>query len=963
MKSQSSILLLIAAFLLSGGFTPSAMTAAEDEIKPASREFSPAQLEFFEKKIRPVLVKECYQCHSSQAEKLQGGLSLDSREGLLEGGDSGPAVKVGVAEKSLLIEALRHESFEMPPDKRLPDSIVKEFELWIRNGLADPRKRPDGVQKKRRVLYSERDAEMHWAFQPVTKPAVPDIDDPWIRTPIDAFILEQLQQAGLSPSPRPDARTLLRRAYYNLTGLPPSFAEVQRFEADPSHESLARVVDQLLDSPRYGEHWGRHWLDVARYADTNGQRPAPTPDPPFYPFAWVYRDYVIGAFNRDLPFNEFIVEQIAGDLIETDDKRPLAGVGFLRVGRSFGQNIDDRIDDRIDTLSKAFLGLTVSCARCHDHKLDPIKQTDYYALHGVFASSEDVDPILHDTKGTTEYNEFIRKRDSLITEIETECLDAVNEFLHRLTKQSAEYLIAAQRFRNGELKEKKPALAAREVNLLPIPFQSWVNALARWEKSDTSAWHPWFAFAALDRAEFAEQSNALAKQISQGTVNGKPVPQFVARRFQSVELTSLNDVAAIYQKVFLDMERIAGRQYPMAALLTFMDGSPGLFRKEYLKHPSLPPPLDDEELESLRQVTLGFDGPYFMTPRELMQAGASDARKAMVRRKHEVFRLEATHPGAPVRVMTMQDRPQPVDSPLYIRGDSKSPGPLVPRRFLTRLCNGTPQPFTRGSGRLELAQAIASRSNPLTARVIVNRVWQWHFGAGLVTTPSDFGLNGQPPSHPELLDWLATWFVENNWSVKKLHRLIMNSSVYQQASLSRPDGMQVDAENRLLWRFAPRRMTFEELRDTWVTAAGTLHHRNGGRPADPTSTTHRAVYLFIDRYDLPDVFNTFDFATPEFSTAERDTTTVPQQALFLMNSQWMLDRAADLAGRKGITTVASVAQKVDALFEIIHQRRPDDTERSLAIAWLSKFSDEQQEAALERLAHALLQTAESMHVR
>lgn len=961
MKHRS--LLLIAGYLLCCRLVPTAVLVAEDDPGAHGPEFSVSQLEFFEKKIRPVLVKECYPCHSTQADRVQGGLYLDSREGLLEGGDSGSAITIGTPEKSLLMEALRHESFEMPPDKQLTDAVISDFEQWIRDGLTDPRRRPDGVQKKRRVLYSEHDADTHWAFQPVKNPQIPDIHDPWIRTPIDAFVLARLQAVELHPSDRADARTLLRRAFYDLSGLPPTFSQVQQFRSEPSHTSFARVVNQLLESPRYGEHWGRHWLDVARYADTNGQRPAPTPDPPFYPFAWVYRDYVIDAFNRDVPFDRFVIEQLAGDLIADDDNRSLAGVGFLRVGRSFGQNVDDRIDDRIDTLSKAFLALTVSCARCHDHKLDPIGQDDYYALHGILASSEDINPVLHDTNGTSEHDDFVRQRDALITEIETECLNAVNDFLHGLTRQSAEYLIAAQQFRNGELKEKKPALAAREVDLLPIPFQSWVNALVRWKKRDTPAWRPWFAFAEINRDRFAEQAEMLSEQISGGSINGKPVPPFVAKRFTSVNVKSLHDVAAIYQQIFLELERIAGRQYPMAALLTFMEDSPRLFRSEYYTHPSLPPPLDDKELESLRQVTLGFDGPYFMTPRELMQAGAADARKGMVRRKHEVFELEATHPGAPIRVMTMRDRPQPIDSPLYIRGDSTSPGPIVPRRFLTRLSDGSPEPFTLGSGRLELARAIASKSNPLTARVIVNRIWQWHFGAGLVTTPSDFGLNGQPPSHPELLDWLATWFIDHNWSVKELHRLIMNSSVWQQASRQRSDAMETDAENRLLWRFAPRRMTFEELRDTWLTAAGTLQHREGGRPADPESSTHRAVYLHIDRYDLPDVFNTFDFANPEFSTSVRDTTTVPQQALFLMNSQWILDRAAELAAREEIVSAADWNERLQILFEIVVQRQPDDAEQTLLLAWLHQFDDNQQQVALERLAHSLLLTAESMYLR
>ena len=312
--------------------------------------------------------------------------------------------------------------------------------------------------------------------------------------------------------------------------------------------------------------------------------------------------------------------------------------------------------------------------------------------------------------------------------------------------------------------------------------------------------------------------------------------------------------------------------------------------------------------------------------------------------------------------MSLCDRGEPVDSALYIRGDSKTPGRIVPRRFLRRLSPGEPQSFQSGSGRLELARAIASPDNPLTARVIVNRVWQWHFGTGLVATPSDFGLNGQPPSHPKLLDWLTSRFISDGWSVKKLHRLIMNSSVYQQASHPRDDGMEFDAQNRLRWRFTPRRMNFEEMRDSWLTAAGTLKHQSSGRPADLATANCRSVYLFIDRYDPPDVFSTFDFATPDFSTAQRDATTVPQQALYMMNSQWLLERSRELATRNEVTATANSEGNVQALFEIVYQRLPDKTETAVAVEFLRRFPIDQQETARQWLAHALLQTSEAIYV-
>jgi len=936
--------------------------AADAAETPASA--NPAGLEHFEKKVRPILIKQCYKCHSAEAESLQGGLYVDSREGLLEGGDSGPAVVVGSPSESLLIEAIKHESFEMPPEKQLPDDVIAEFELWIRSGLADPRERPAGATKGPRVLYSQKDAVAHWAFQSIKRPSIPSIDDPWVQTPVDAFVLERLRGAGLQPSPLADRRTLLRRASYDLTGIPPSLEAVESFEADRSSDAFSRGIDRLLASPHYGEKWGRHWLDLARYSDTNGQRPAPTPEAPFYPFAWVYRDYVVDAFNRDLPFDRFIREQLAGDSFASEsNRRPLAGLGFLRVGQVFGQNVDDRIDDRIDATAKAFLGLTVACARCHDHKLDPIYQSDYYALHGVFASSEDVDSLYLDTSGTPEYDDYMQKRERLIAEIEAECLAGLNEFMHGLTLRTAEHMVAAELFRDGKLTEADPALAAREVDLLPIPYKAWLNAMTRWDESRPPAMLPWFAFAALPENDFSAEAPPIAEASAAGSLDGVAIPALVARHFKNQLPQSLRDVAEIYQSIFLDVERKAGGQYPMAALLCAMEASPGLFRKEYLHHPALPPPLEDPELEALRQLAIGFEGPFFMTPREMMQVGAAEWRKAMVRRKHEVTRLEADHLGAPIKAMVVHDAEPPVDTPIYIRGDKNLPGGVVPRRFLRRLSDGEPQPFSDGSGRRELADAIASRDNPLTARVIVNRVWQWHFGVGLVSTPSDFGLNGQPPTHPELLDWLAAWFMDEGWSIKRLHRLIMNSSVYQQSSLVREECLDVDPDNALLWRMNPRRLTFEELRDSLLLAAGRLDPAIGGRPVDPLAdASRRSVYLTIDRYDLPTVFNTFDFASPEFSTAERDLTIVPQQALFLMNHPWVMERARDLAVRASADGRSDPAAQVGRLYEIVLQRAPRDEELQVAVDYLRRHRGDDAALALDRLAHALLQLNEVMFV-
>ncbi len=935
--------------------TAQSNTAEKKETEP-----DPAGVEFFELHIRPVLVKHCYRCHASSAEKTQGGLLLDTREGLLEGGDSGPALLPGKPDDSLLLSALRHESFEMPPDKRLDAAVIEKFEQWIRRGAPDPRKRAEDFVKKARVLYEPSEAAGHWALQPVAEVPVPALSDPWIKTPVDAFILQRLHQAGLRPSPPASPEVLLRRATYDLTGLPPSNQQVQAHLSKASSTAYREVVERLLASPGYGERWGRHWLDVARYADTTGDRPAPTPLAPFYPFAWTYRDYVVDAFNRDLPFDQFIREQLAGDCFATpEDRRPLAALGFLRVGKTFGQNLDDRIDDRIDVISKGFLGLTVSCARCHDHKFDPIFHDDYYALHGVLASCDDADLLLRDTSGTPEHAAFVAEREALIEEIETECRDKLNGYMHQLTLDTARYLIAAEAFRDGLLEEKKtPSLAAREVELHPIIFESWLRGMARWEKEVPPAWQPWVALAALSPDEFSTKAPALCQEIAAGKCLGVAIPAIVAQSFAGKELRSLADAAQTYQDIFLKVEQAARGRYPLAELLNAIDRV-SLFRKEYYRHPALPPPLADAEMEAVRQVTLGLDGPLFMTPRELMQSGASDIRKNKTRRMHEVTALQSSHPGAPVLAMGIRDHSQAENSHVFIRGERDNPGDEVPRRFL-RTLGGEQSPFQQGSGRLELAEAIASSDNPLTARVLVNRVWQWHFGQGLVQTPSDFGLRSEPPSHPELLDWLTGWFIQQRWSIKSLHRLIMSSNVYQQASLKRTECLDSDPGNILLWRMNPRRLSFEELRDTILAAAGTLDPTTGGRPVDPlTDATRRTIYLEVDRYDLPDRFSTFDFASPEFSTGQRDSTIVPQQALFLMNESWLMGRARDLAHRPEVAGGTTADAQITALYAILFQREPEPAELKLALAFLQAQAD----GGLARLAHALLLTNELIYLR
>jgi hypothetical protein len=718
-------------------------------------ELTPAQTRFFESKIRPLMADKCYKCHSQQAEKVKAGLLLDTRAGVLKGGETGPAIVPGDPEKSLLIKAVRYTDpdLQMPPkDKKLSDDQIADLVAWVKMGAPDPRTASTAQQELKDA------GRQHWAWQPLKKPAVPETKDAaWCQTPVDNFILARLDEKGLKPNPPADQRLLIRRATFDLIGLPPTSDEVKDFLEDHSPDAFARVVDRLLASPHYGERWGRHWLDVARYSDTKGQVPRQREDP-HSPYAWTYRDYVIRSFNDDKPYNIFIIEQLAADKLPGTAKNltNLCALGFLTVGDRFMEMRNDIINDRIDVVTKGFLGLTVSCARCHDHKFDPIPTKDYYSLHGIFASTVEpsVERVVQKLVETADYKDYYKQRTAL--EAEKESLEA----------------------------------------------------------------------------------------------------QFRKARQQR----------------------------------------------------------DREAIKKLQ--------------REVRQnVGA-------------VARLEMTHPGAPMRAMTVEDAAKPHDSPVFLRGEAENKGPVVPRRFLEVLVGPTRPAFTNGSGRLELAHAIVSQSNPLTPRVMVNRLWQHHFGQGFVPTPDDFGTMSEPPSHPELLDYLATRFQEDGWSLKALHRLLMLSAVYQQSTDDNPRYAQVDPNNRLLWRANIRRLEFESLRDSLLAIGGSLDETMFGRPVDlerNPESRRRTIYGVVDRSDVLDVLVNFDFANPDQPNGRRYETTVPQQALFLMNSPVVVEQAKRLVSLNAFEDCDNDTARIQFLYERIYQRpaRPEEIKLGLAFVELS----------------------------
>jgi len=879
-----------------------------------------AGIEFFEKHVRPVLVDNCYQCHSTDAEKgVKGGLLLDSRDAVLKGGDSGPALIPGDPEKSLLIKAVRYadENLQMPPKgKKLSEQQIEELVAWVKMGAPDPRTGQTAPKKA---------TTDHWAFKKVAEPPVPTVKGKrLVRTPVDNFLLSKLEAKGLALSPRADKRTLIRRATFDITGLPPTPEEVATFEADKSEDAFARLVERLLNSPRYGERWGRYWLDIARYADTKGYV---FEEERRYPYSYTYRDWVIRAFNEDLPYDQFLTQQIAADLLPLgEDKRPLAALGFLTLGRRFLNNQTDIIDDRIDVVTRGTMGLTVACARCHDHKFDPIPTKDYYSLYGVFASCNEPaeKPLLGTASMPKEYPDYLEERKKREEELVQFRKEKEAEVLGKIRKQVGDYLLVVHD--SGKATDEKKEGLVRERKLQPSLSRQYKKAIKDWSEKPNPIFSPWFAFATLPETNFA----ARAKEICAGLVAGGNAPNSVnpevAALFSSDNPpASLKEVSERYNELFAGVDR----EWKAAST-----NSPA------------PTALANADREALRQVLYGSESPILaLDSGDLQRFTDTPAQQKVRALKRKVDELDATHPGAPPRAMALIDNSKPTEPVVFKRGNPGNTGDKVPRQFLEIVSGPDRKPFEKGSGRLEMAQSIASRDNPLTARVFVNRVWMYHFGSPLVRTPSDFGVRSDPPSHPELLDYLASRFMAEGWSIKKLHKLIMLSSGYQQSSEDNPKASKIDPANQLLWRMNRRRLDFEAMRDTLLAASGKIDLSTGGKPVEITTepfTPRRTVYGFVERQNLPGLFRTFDFASPDSTSPQRFSTTVPQQALFLMNSPFVVQQAKDLLARPEVRSLPTDEQKIRQLYQITFQRAPDADELKLAQRFLSV-----QDAAVE----------------
>jgi len=818
----------------------------------------PAQpaADFFETKIRPLFAEKCYTCHT---ETRMGGLQLDSREHFLKGGKSGPIAVPGDPDASLLIKALRYDGKpKMPPTGKLSADQIATVETWVKAGAVWPANETAAMKSPPYKITAEQRA--FWSFQPVKPSPAPNVKAP---TEIDRFLAANLEARGLRPVRRADSRTLIRRATYDLTGLPPTAEEVDAFERDHSPDAFAKVIDRLLASPRYGERMGRLWLDVARYSDDRLDSERDNP----YPASFRYRDWVIQAMQDDMPYDVFVKAQIAGDQLPDREKYE-AGLGFYALS-------PEMQDDRVDATSRGFLGLTVACAQCHDHKYDPIPTRDFYSLMGIFRNTN-----LHEVPlAPKETVDAYKKQEALIQKKEKELkeyLDAQSAQLGLvLASQTARYMLGS-----GKLDQET--------------LTRWTKYLASPEKQ-----HPflkdWYAAKTEDQraraaAEFQERLLAVIAEKS----------RVDDENHIRLGIDPSRDALSKANLVSLDRAKFG--------LWEDMLGDRGVLHYADSKK-------DEAKIDR------------FLSGVWLDHLNQLRAQLAALKRD--------LPPAYPV-LQSIADKEKPQEQHVWIRGDQNNPGDPAPPHFLAILSPEEPKRFHRGKERLELAEAIASPSNPLTARVIVNRVWQQHFGYGIVRTPSNFGSQGDLPSHPELLDYLADRFVREGWSIKKLHREIMLTAAYALSEEPSERNYAVDAENRLLWRYNRRRLDAESLRDSLLYVSGKLDLKMGGPAARlDKDNNRRTIYAYISRRQLDPMLALFDFPNPNNTSEQRLQTTVPLQKLFFMNSPFVIEQATALTAR--VAAVASSDdQRITATYRLVLQRDPTPEERKLGHEFIGK---------------------------
>ncbi len=928
--------------LISVCFIGLALLSASSVFNRASAAQTTDPTEFFEKRIRPTLVANCAKCHNPKAQVAQ--LDLTTAEGFAKGGESGSLINKEKPEESRLLKAISYDdSLKMPPTGKIKADEIAALTEWVKMGAPWPKSSGAVAESKPAVPKSTREfteeEKKFWAFQPLAKPTVPAVKNAaWVKSPIDAFILAKLEEKNLTPAPPADKLTLLRRATYDLTGLPPSEKEISDFLADASPKAFEKVVERLLASPRYGEKWGRHWLDVARYADSTGND-----EDHRYPFAWKYRDYVIESFNSDLPYDQFIREQLAGDQLPAKNgseinQRGIIATGFLALGPKAVAQQDkkkmlyDVYDEQVDVTSKAFLGMTLACARCHNHKFDALLTKDYYSMINIFASTKSfTNPDSHVSivfekplvpKSEWEKYQAARKQHQAKekrarTEID-EIVDAVREpAVKQQAPRIAEYMLAASKVYSGSSKSEE---LAQQLNLSEEILNRWVKFL---KPADLTPQH------------LLAWQKATPEKLAD-----------VAQEYQRAFMARLQEWTEIISKWRVEYQKaIAENKTPLPDKPVFEAGDDRFFDSVYFEN----------------------EGPLSLSVKEKAKFSAAQQQRIAELQK-EIETLKKSAPTEPELACAIEDG-EPVAQKVFVRGDYNNAGEDAPKAFPAILAPFDTKPNFSGSGRLQLAEWLVQPEHPLTSRVMTNRIWQWHFGEGLVRTPDNFGKMGERPSHPELLDFLAREFVKNGWSIKSMHRLIMLSSAYQMASLNPNLAENTDTDNRLLTRFNRRRLTVEELRDGLLAIDGSIDLTMGGslqqgRGTDgennqgrlslnPEKVKRRTVYIPLRRANLPTLLNLFDFGDATSMAGKRQLTNVSTQALFWLNSEFLAEQSGTLVKALLADGSLTEAKRIESLYMRVLNRHAEKDEIEQALKYISAFK---QKASGENADHKAWQS-------
>lgn len=839
--------------------------------------------DFFEMRVRPVLAKNCFACHTSTA---LGNLTIVSAESLRKGGNSGPAVIPGKPDESLLFQAVTHTHarLKMPPQGQLSAEEIDVLRRWIADGAEWPETKAT-VVKSGNGYQITAEQRQFWSFLPVRKPKTPSTTNrTWGKAPVDAFILTRLEKEGLQPVAAAPKAVLLRRAYMDLIGLPPKPEDVDAFVNDKSPDAFAKVVDQLLASRHYGERWGRYWLDVARYTDDKLNIVEDEP----YANSFRYRDWVIQAFNDDMPYDLFVRAQIAADLLPTAEReRLLPALGFYAFSAQYQE-------DRPDVTGKAFLGITVGCAQCHDHKFDPIPTKDYYALLGVFQNTR----LKEHPLAAKDVVESYDKRSEEIKALKKK----LGDFRDRQTRQLAEILAEqTARYITAAWQVLGPAKAS-------------ADDVAREQELDTETLKRWIRY--LDKKQHTHKHLDAWQRLREDATANEAAVKTVALDFQQQLLAVHSEIVSIEEKNL--------------ATLGGAEGNPALAKVVLLPYPR------DKYVfwsEFFGDSRTGFSADR--SERVLQYKGEAIDRFLQGEWKRyaenlvaELDRREAELPAKYPFLHIIEDVEKPKNLQVHIRGNPENLGEEAPRAFLSILCDQTPQPFTKGSGRLELAEAIVNPDNPLTARVMVNRIWANHFGEGIVRTPSSFGQIGERPSHPELLDFLAARFIETGWSVKAMHREIMLSATYALSSQPVEVNVKKDAANRLYWRANVRRLDVEALRDSVLAVSGQLNAAIGGQaqPIGDECNLRRTVYSFVSRRKLDRTLAVFDFPNANDTSEKRISTNTPLQRLFLLNSAFITQQAGKFADRIAAEAGEDPAARIQRAYRLSFGRLPNAEE-------------------------------------